>query len=310
MFRVSNEAKAQRPPKKHHFVPQFQLRYFANVENQLSVIHVDAERAYESSVKSTGQRSYGHSIYWPNRAPDHISLERKMSDLEGEADAVVKRLADARGNEIGDSDREVLAWFVALQWTRNRFVIEHLRAQLRQEGPAPTTPEDERYLAKSAGLISTLAPLLDAWARRDDELARPKERWNLIVSTLGQFSWRLVRYRRAALVISDTSVCLSGLAEGETSLLPKAWLNHGAGIGLGTCERVTVPLTPQLGLYLTRSPSPPHLRAEKFNSLTVFNSREFVAFAPAWPTLQPALHASLMRNIKLQRFLRPAFGPV
>jgi hypothetical protein len=112
-----------------------------------------------------------------------------------------------------------------------------------------------------------------------------------------------------ALLISDTVVCLSGLASGETTEAPDRLLNHGVGIGFGTCERVTVPLTPNLGLLITRSPEAPRIGAREFNSYTIFNSREFVACSPEWPPRRRALYEWAIEDIELQRVLRPALVP-
>lgn len=111
------------------------------------------------------------------------------------------------------------------------------------------------------------------------------------------------------LVVSDNSVCMSGVADGETALAPEAWTRHGAGVGTGTCRRIRCPLTPRLGLLLENGRPPPHMTAELFNRLTVYNSREFIAHAPAWPDAEPRLHRLMHEDLRLQRRLAPVFGP-
>lgn len=260
------------------------------------------------STRDLGHRNQGHTLRLPNREPNHDVLERQMSDLEGEAAEVIDHLAAGRTNAVGDGNREILAWFMALQWTRHRSTLGAVRAAVRAEAPAEAPGDD--YALRSAGLIVWPAMLLHAWQMRKNPDARPKETYNGVVANLlHRFDWRVVRYRRPVLVVSDNSVCMSGVADGETADAPEAWTRHGAGVGTGTCRRITCPLTPRLGLLLENGRQPAHMKAGLFNRLTVYNSREFVAYSPAWPAGEPTLHRLLQDDLWLQRRLLPALGP-
>lgn len=70
-------------PKKHHYVPQFLLRIFADTPDQLMVHRADRNQEYQANVGDLGHRNLGHSLYWPDREPDHVSLETRMTEIEG-----------------------------------------------------------------------------------------------------------------------------------------------------------------------------------------------------------------------------------
>jgi hypothetical protein len=45
-------------PKKHHFVPQFLLRNFADVRGRLMVHRMDRDTSYPASVGDLGHRNF------------------------------------------------------------------------------------------------------------------------------------------------------------------------------------------------------------------------------------------------------------
>jgi hypothetical protein len=283
------------------------LRRFADDRHRLLVHRLDSDVPHPASVRDVGHRNRGHSLQFPGRDANHDVLERRMSGLEGAASQVIDRITPGTGTSLDDDDCDILAWFLALQWTRHRHTLAAIR---RAVAPLGTTNDEDARVLRSSGLIAGAGVLLDAWVNRDDPHARPKDRYNgVVVNLLARFQWRLVRYRRPSLVIGDTTLCMSGVADGHTSDLPPAWADHGAGVGTGTCRRVTAALTPRLGLLLEAGQEPRHMPAARFNQLTVRNSREFVAHAPDWPDGEPRLHAAVLDNLWLQRRLRSAFGP-
>jgi hypothetical protein len=162
---------------------------------------------------------------------------------------------------------------------------------------------------QSGILRVALIHLLEAWSVRNDTSVGPKDQWNHIVSMLGQFKWDPLRYRSSSLVVGDTTVCLYGTAQGQTSQINDAWARHGIGVGFETCARITMPLTPQLGLLLTRDGKPARLGAERFNQATVYESREFVAHSPDWPEGRARLEKAFRDDLQRQRFLGAAFRP-
>ena len=227
-----------------------------------------------------------------------------MADLESAAAAVIAQLV--AGEPLTEERREVLAWFIALQWSRSRWVLTWLRSQVR----AARGESDPRFSAeyRSVGLIAVLAPLLEAWRMRGNPSAGPKEKWNAIVSEVWRMDWKLQRYAGRSLVVSDAVVALSGTVEESVPAVVQRWSMHGIEVGFGTCKRLTMPLAPNLGVLATRGVHPVRIDAQRFNRYTVYNSREWVAYAPDWPSEKPRLHRSVIENLSLQRILRPMMG--
>jgi Protein of unknown function (DUF4238) len=286
-------------PKKHHYVPQFLLRNFADERGQLVVHRTDQQREYGASVRDLGHRNFGHSLFWPNREPDHVSLESMMADIEGAAAAVVVDLRAARERTVSARQREVLSFLIALQWTRSRFLLMVVRRAVLGRD----TPMDESN--RSLGLLNIVASVLEPWAARQRGAFDPKERFCSIESLLAGWDWRVYRPTGQKLVVADSVVCMWGVAVGAGSLMPEAWTRHGVGVGFGNCARITVPLAPDLGLVLTPRGQIPHrIGPAEFNRATIYNSREFVAHHPGGLTGQ-SLRRAFDEDMRTQRWILP-----
>lgn len=285
-------------PKKHHYVPQFLLRHFADPSGQLVVHRTDVDRTYRASVRDLGHRNFGHSLFWPNREPDHVSLEARMTSIEGAAATVVTELRGSRTRSVTPEQREVLGFLIALQWARSRFLL----MVVRREVLGRDTPVEGTH--RSLGLLNIVATVLEPWAARQRDAFDPKERSCVIVDRLESWDWQVYRPTGPKLVIADNVVSMWGVAKGKVGLAPEAWTRHGIGVGFGTCARVTVPLAPDLGLVLT----PPEqgtrgVSAAEFNRSTIYNSREFVAHHPA--ALPDQLQRRLAEDLDTQRWILP-----
>jgi Protein of unknown function (DUF4238) len=286
-------------PKKHHYVPQFLLRNFADDRGQLIVHRTDQQREYGSNVRDLGHRNLGHSLFWPNREPDHASLESMMADIESAAATAVGDLRAIRTRTVSADQREVLSFLIALQWTRSRFVM----IVVRRDVLGRDTPMDESN--RSLGLLNIVASVLDPWAARKRGAHEPKERFCSIESLLAGWGWRVYRPRGQPLVVADNVVSMWGVAAGAVSSMPEAWTRHGMGVGFGNCARITVPLAPDLGLVLTpRGQTPRRIGTAEFNRATIYNSREFVAHHPAWQPGQFSQRA-FDEDVFTQRWILP-----
>ena len=229
--------------KKHHYVPQFLLRRFADTGERLLVVRTDADRQYVGSVRDVGHENQGHTLFWPDRAPDRTSLEARMADLEGAANQVVDELLSTRTRVLSDEQRETLAFFVALQWSRSRFLLALVRRKVL-DGEPPEEVAADRDSRRSIGLINILVSVLDPWAARRAGAFDPKETYCSIVSMLWGWSWHVFRPRAGELIVGDNLVCMSGTAPGHEAASPQVWARHGVGVGFGTCARITVPFGP------------------------------------------------------------------
>lgn len=286
-------------PRKHHFVPQFILKNFGDERGRLVVHPMLAERHYPSTVRDVGHQNDGHTMYRRDGTIDRKSLEGAMSRIEGEASTAVCELVD--GAEL-DRDRQwILAWFLALQWHRSRYLLDAVAAEVGR-------PDLTRQELQTSILRAVMLPFFSAWHNRNDMTVRYRDRWDGVVeSTMGSFVWSLCRFRDDSLVLGDQTLCLWGVRPGGTQTISEAWARHGIGIGWADVGRVTVPLAPRLGLLLTRHGAPTRSTAPAFNRATVYNARRFVAHTPTWGEGRAGLRKAFDEALETQRTLAPVF---
>lgn len=286
-------------PRKHHFVPQFMLRQFGDHQGKVVVHSILSDKCYPSTTRDIGHQNDGHTLYRRDGTVDRQSLEEAMSKVEGEASSAVSQLV--AGDGLDDRGRWALAWFFALQWHRSRYLLDSVVAQVG-------TDELSRQEAQTSILQVVMVPFFSAWYQRNDNSVRYKDRWDSIVeATMGSFTWSLCRYRDDSLVLGDQTLCLWGVRRGGITTLNAAWARHGIGIGWDDVERVTVPLTPQLGVLLTRPEAPTRLTAPAFNRATIYNARRFIVHTPTWGRGRDALTRSFTDSLEVQRRLATVF---
>jgi len=179
-------------PKKHHFVPQFLLERFSGPGGKLLVHKYMADRQFTSNVTDVGHRNHGHTLYWPGKEPDHVSLESAMASIEGEAATAISELSVSRRREVPAELREPLAWLMALQYQRSRFLMHMIGNEV-----AATDSSDgwsaEQLQTSFLSLIRM--HVLSPWNIRNDPYERPKDRWNPVVAFLlaGDSYWSCYR---------------------------------------------------------------------------------------------------------------------
>ena len=285
-------------PKKHHFVPQFLLRGFADDKEALVVHGLDPANRYFSKVRDVGHQNDGHTLFQRDGTADRETLEAAMSQIEGDAADAVRELAD--GESLTDERKAALSWFLAMQWHRSRYLLDSVASELNSGGIT-------REQMQTGLLRVVFVPFFSAWHHRDDMSVRPKYRWDAIESQLHLFRWSLCRYRADSLVLGDQTVCLYGVRKGGQASINDAWARHGIGIGWDDVGRVTVALTPRLGLLLGRTETPTRLSASDFNRTTIYNARRFVVHSPAWPYGRENLQKAFNEAIDRQRWLAPVY---
>ena len=291
-------------------MPQFLLERFADRQRRLTVYRLKAADSHVASVRDVGHRNLGHTIYMPGRNPDHETLEKGMSEIEGATAGVVRDLLASRKGEISTEHKEVLSWFIALQWQRHRMLLDLVRAKVLQDHPVKSADPEFEYATKSLGLHSILMNVIWPWRNRNDPMSRPKERWNQIVSRLEPMFWKTFRPHSPSLIVGDTTACLSGIANGHVFDLPVAYANHGIGLGFENFQRLTAPLSPTLGLIISRSEDDARkITSRAMNRFTIGNSREFVAHAPEWPSVAPVLFDAMNDELTTQRWLAQSIFP-
>lgn len=290
-------------PRRHHFVPQFLLRRWANERDQVEVHRLEGQgRPFLSNVRDIGHRTDGHTVSRRGGEPDRCTFEEQMSEVEQLAAEAIVRL-DSRGS-IDPDTREALEWFLGLQWSRHRHLFNQIASEVDDHGRSAQDLQSSLLRVK-------LVPLFSARQASQDPTARPKDQWDPVVGDLNGFTWHVARFRSNALLLGDNLLCFNGVRPGGISQYGPVWAAHGLGLPMREAKRLTIPLGPRLGLLLTREGARSRIDAAEFNRSTIFNSREFVLHPPGWLAEPTRLTRHFAADIERQRFVAKAFikGP-
>lgn len=117
------------PAKRHHHVPQFYLRGFADGE-QITTVRLPGDRRYTNSVRKTAAENGFYAVPGHEEGPD--VFEKILGGAEGEAAEVFAKV-EAGVWPLALDDRATLASFIALQVARGpeqRRNMQHLQAQV------------------------------------------------------------------------------------------------------------------------------------------------------------------------------------
>ena len=124
--------------KVQHYVPQFLLRKFGNgKKDQLHVFDKHTSRSFPSNAKNVASESR----FYDFQIGEHeATLEPKLAELEGASKPLLDRILEKdSASVLSDSERELIAAFLAVQFTRTkafreqvlelpRMLGEHLRS--------------------------------------------------------------------------------------------------------------------------------------------------------------------------------------
>lgn len=228
-----------------------------------------------------------------------------MSAIETVSGAVINELISSTATEVTEEQKQEICWLAGLQILLNRFTLGYVAHEARRDYPEDVPAQEVQTGLLSAALLSYLA----AWPNRNDPYVRPKEGWNPYAGSLLGFRWDIMRYRSPSLVLSDAFAPQSGIRRDlQKNFAPveQRWAMHGLVVPLHECERLTIPLSPDTGLYLHRFEGRRRLKADDFNRYTVYSSRDFVAHNVDWSDTNPRLYRSMAGQLELQRMLRMA----
>ncbi|MBZ5573377.1 MAG: DUF4238 domain-containing protein [Acidobacteriia bacterium] len=128
-------------PKLHHYVPQFYLRRFADTSGQLWLWDRHRDRVFHTSPNSIAAEN---NFYWHEELAtlghDPLIMEKQFSQLEGEVAMItqqwlgwLREIKTPEKIEIPDTNREIVAFYIALQFLRTADARDILSAFAEQK---------------------------------------------------------------------------------------------------------------------------------------------------------------------------------
>ncbi|MFJ4253739.1 DUF4238 domain-containing protein [Microbacterium sp. NPDC090003] len=293
-------------PKKHHYVPQMLLRRFAH-DGRLWHVPVDREDVpRKQRPTDIGHVNGGHNLIRLDGTVDRVSMERAMGEIESEASKAITALEQDESLDVVPPElASPIAWLASLQRARSRARLGYIAESVsgsRDDDPHKGTAFDLQSSLLRVGTVG----LFNAWSLRDDETARPKDRWDFTTHALLGMRWDVMRYSDRCLAISDEFAAQYGVrvdARGDFTRDP--WSSKfGLNTPLWAATGATIALTPQLALSLHHGDHRKPTAAASVNMHTIRSARSFVAF-PTDYELERVLESWALW-IQESRFVRDA----
>jgi len=297
---------------RHHTVPQFCLRNFADESGQVVLVDRDEPtRTHRTSVHNAASEAGFYRIEAEDleRPEDRArfdpeSIEAALSGLEGEMAPAVKTLVDGRFDEFTDDTWYRMIQFTAIQavrghrW-RNDFTalathafrmeffenldLERTATTLANQGK-PHDPEAvARYLSELAeGQFPRILPpqAIMVQASLKMALGDPDSDELGLIRYLADKKPELILPRQCTVLTSDEPVVW--------------WSPGGAPVGYASARVVWVPLSPKLILQfrdptldLTAHGLPEHSQRSGHDELAAFVNRLVAAQAERWVIHHP-----------------------
>jgi hypothetical protein len=234
-------------PKRHHFVPKFYLRQFADHKKRVRIYaRGTTKKPVVTSVINAAVESGFYTIVEESGAESQ-SVEQLLSKIEGLARGAMVRMLEGRFPPDFE-DRANLSLFMALQILRtpeNRLSFEAMVDYMQKILFQGWTPDYTRERLREAGIETTdeaVAEIMDVVENPDKYRFIPHQnehiRNMLTVATklapvIASRSWLMAHTKRQALVTSDHPVVWRSEPNPTNPLI---------GSGLGNAAEVYFPL--------------------------------------------------------------------
>ncbi|WP_158625718.1 DUF4238 domain-containing protein [Corallococcus carmarthensis] len=245
-------------PIKHHYVPQFYLKRFADAKGQLKVVERRPPcRKYVSNVKDVAAERLFYRL--ETAEGDSLQLEKTLSEIEGECrEAISDLLASSFPPAV--QVRETVGFFVALQWLRGRDQRDSFSDVFDKlaRRAAKVVPEQEavRPLEKMLGrplTVTETQEAVDRIVRASVEQLKPTHN-ELVLSLLKMAPglqriacarvWQLIKFDKDCLLTSDSPVVTWVHSRNRGGLFSMG--------GFGMCDEIRIPLDMRTALVLAQ----------------------------------------------------------
>lgn len=237
------------PAKRHHLVPQFYLRRWADDRDQVFVVPRDGKPHLSNIINAVVESGF-YTVDVATGPTDEV--ETRLSEIEGQLAPAIARTVDGAW-PISDEDRGALANFAALQLGRGW----QLRSMLNEGTDKMIKLVAQMYASHPDALKAKIA---EAQGREpsDEEVAEVAR-----FMSSGEFNVRphrneavLAAFETASKLVDplfgmtwDVAVAEPSTCGFLTSDHPAAlWRMEGTapqwqGVGIATCDEITMPLS-------------------------------------------------------------------
>jgi hypothetical protein len=139
-------------PRRHHYVPQFHQKRFADSGGRFWVWDKITDRIFQSTQGSIAVESDFYRLHeFEKQGRDPFVMEKQLSDMEGQMSLITEQwLGWLRNIEPGDQipipkpNREVVSRFMAVQFLRTADTRDILCAMHDEEHPDKPLSAEER----------------------------------------------------------------------------------------------------------------------------------------------------------------------
>lgn len=237
-------------PRRHHLVPEFYLRKFANEEGRLRVCELPGDRRFTAGTKNVAVETGFYDVDGTS-IESRADVERLLAKLEARA-ARAWLSFDSESDWPPDAEQlGAIATWISLQYVRGRSGLWRWNEQGRTLLRLQIIAGGRRALRQQFGDASE-EELNDILRRaHDDSMAftPPKNGYLRTMLSLaanhadkfGGYTWTLMHFRRKRLATCDNPV-----------LLIKEDARPEEGLGLFTADVVAVPVRRDCALLLQR----------------------------------------------------------
>lgn len=266
--------------KRHHWISQMILKRFANERSQVEVLDVTADAPSRlANPRDTFHRKHAHRVTGLPVSQDFF--EQAHSRVESDAARVIRRWETDPAALITTADRDTMIRFLTLHLRRQPSVMERARNETETElGVLPPDVEQD-YMVWAASLPALLDD--DRFDIDVDNVAR----WRQYQEAFAGYEWSLQRFPAPSLILGDRLV--SGFGHRFADEGTWEWSQGQDGrAGVAVARRLSVPLSPTLGLLLAYAGRPTMLTADRFNLTSVTSADRYIVLDPSFRQVSPA----------------------
>ncbi|WP_199515723.1 DUF4238 domain-containing protein [Nucisporomicrobium flavum] len=284
-------ARDERLRRRHHIVPKFHLRRFANTRDMLRRVPLAGGEGHLVSINdATVERDF--YLVQDVDGQQHDDVEKLLSDVESDASTAVGRVVNQALWPIDQDTRMAIVLWAALQLLRTSFqrqVSDEIAdVLLKLQIGAGGKPQLRTMLRRRDGREPTDEKVDSLWATLSDfdSYRIQKSRNAHVSSMLGAWpdmtalllmrGWQIFRFDRKALVTCDNPVTLIAAPDHPT----------GRGVGVGNAGMILLPLDRRVALVMAEPGGVDEVLptstmvAEAFNGHIVMNAHRAVFHHP------------------------------